>query len=212
MIRALSLSCLLSLLPAVTRADAPGAFDYYVLSLSWSPTWCALEGDDRDAPQCAAGQQTGWSLHGLWPQYESGYPDYCTVSRETDPSRRQSDAMADIMGSGGLAWYQWKKHGRCSGLTGPNYYALSRRAYDSITRPPLLRQLDHSVSLPATVIEDAFLEVNPTLTADMITITCDSNRIGEARICLTKDLTPRVCGADVRRDCGLQDALFDPIR
>jgi len=34
------------------RADGEkaGVFDYYVLSLSWSPTWCAIEGDQRISP------------------------------------------------------------------------------------------------------------------------------------------------------------------
>jgi ribonuclease T2 len=32
------------------------------------------------------------------------------------------------------------------------------------------------------------------------------------RICLSRDLDPRTCGADVVRDCTLSDALFSPIR
>lgn len=54
----------------LARADGEraGDFDYYVLSLSWSPTWCALEGDERGSPQCDADRDLGWVLHGLWPQ------------------------------------------------------------------------------------------------------------------------------------------------
>lgn len=190
-------------------ADEPGEFDYYILALSWSPNWCALEGDARDAEQCD--RDLGWSLHGLWPQNESGYPEDCRTAAQ-DPTRRESDSMADIMGSGALAWYQWKKHGRCSGLSGPDYYRLSRTAYDRVFRPEVLRQLDKTVTLPASVVEAAFLEANPGWQPDMLTVTCKDGRIQEVRICLTRNLDPRICGTDVRRDCQMTDALFSPIR
>lgn len=195
-------------LPA--RADEAGAFDYYVLSLSWSPTWCALEGDAQGSPQCD--RPLGWILHGLWPQYEQGYPEYCATNAR-DPSRAQTAAMADIMGTGGLAWHEWQKHGRCSGMTAGGYFERSREAYAGIVRPEVLRQLEAPVRLPARVVEEAFLEANPALFPDAITITCRAGRVQEARICLTRDdLTPRRCGADVIRDCTQSDALLAPIR
>lgn len=203
---------LLLLLFSATLANADGEpageFDYYVLSLSWSPTWCALEGDARGSPQCD--RPLGWVLHGLWPQYERGWPANCpTVHR--NPSRTQTEAMADIMGTSGLAWYQWQKHGRCSGLAAADYYRLARLAYDRVNRPEVLRKLDRPVKLPASVIEEAFLQANPDLTADMLTITCKDGRIQEARLCLTRDLTPRPCAPDVRRDCTMTNALLDPV-
>ncbi len=196
---------------AKAEGERAGDFDYYVLSLSWSPTWCAIEGDRRNARQCDERYDYGWILHGLWPQNERGFPSYCNTSARP-PSRGETNAMADVMASGGLAWHQWKKHGRCSGLTSQEYFAAARKAYNAVVRPPILRKLDHTVKLPASVIEEAFLKSNPDMTADMITITCKQGRIQEARICLTKDLKPRVCGADVVRDCSMKDALFDPIR
>ena len=203
------LIALLAVFALPARAEEAGRFDYYVLSLSWSPTWCALQGDAEASPQCD--QPLGWILHGLWPQYESGYPDYCATTAR-DPSRRQTGDMADIMGSGGLAWHEWQKHGRCSGLSAKDYFALSRDAYASVTRPEVMQQLEEPVRLPARVVEEAFLEANPDLFADAITITCRSDRIQEARICLTRDdLPPRRCGEDVIRDCALQDALLDPV-
>ena len=66
--------------PAHAGGERAGDFDYYVLSLSWSPTWCAIEGDDRGADQCDARHDYGWILHGLWPQNERGYPSYCNTS------------------------------------------------------------------------------------------------------------------------------------
>ncbi len=202
------LALLLTTTLARAEGEPAGEFDYYVLALSWSPTFCALEGEARDNPQCD--RPLGWVLHGLWPQYEDGWPSYCNTTAR-NPSRAETGAMADIMGSGGSAWHQWKKHGRCSGLAPEDYFQLARLAYDSVTRPEVFRRLDRPVRVPASVIEEAFLEANPSLNPDMLTITCKSRRIQEARLCLTRDLEPRICGDDVIRDCALQDALLDPI-
>ncbi len=209
--RALGAILIAIVLATAARAEGerPGAFDYYVLALSWSPSWCAVEGDARGAPQC--GRDLGWSLHGLWPQREVGWPSWCTGAGR-DPTRRETGEMVDIMGSGGLAWHQWRKHGRCSGLDGPGYLALSRAAYAAIERPALLRELRRPVRLPAKVVEAAFVEANPGLAPDMITVTCRDGRVMEARICLTKALGLRRCGPDVLRDCALEDALLDPVR
>ncbi len=193
------------------EGEQAGDFDYFVLSLSWSPNWCALEGAARAAPQCDPDRDLGWVLHGLWPQYETGWPSYCR-SAQADPSRAETAAMADVFGSADAAWYQWKKHGRCVGSTPANYFAAARRAYEAVNRPEVFRKLDDPVKLPASVVEAAFLQANRGWSADMVTITCKSGRIQEARICLTKDLEPRICGPDVVRDCTMSDALFDPIR
>jgi ribonuclease T2 len=196
---------------AWAEGERAGDFDYYVLALSWTPTWCALDGDDRNSPQCDAGQGYGFTLHGLWPQYEDGWPSFCPTAARP-PSRAETGAMVDIMGSSGLAWHQWRKHGSCTGLSSQDYFRLSRLAYDRVTRPDLLRRLDRPVRLPAQVIEEAFLEENPALTDEMLTVTCRDGRVQEVRFCLTRDLEPRACAPDVARDCTLQDALFEPMR
>lgn len=202
---------ILTALPALADGEKPGQFDYYVLALSWSPNWCAREGDARASDQCDARHDHGWILHGLWPQYHRGWPSYCKTA-ERAPSRGMTAAMADIAGSSGLAWHQWKKHGTCSGLSAADYYALSRQAYELVNRPQVLRNLTQEVALPAQVIENAFLRANTAWQPDMLTITCNSGYIEEARLCLSKDLTPVPCGADVIRDCKMQDALLAPVR
>ena len=198
-------------LAAMAEGEKPGVFDYYVLSLSWSPNWCALEGDARKSEQCDTRQDHGWILHGLWPQFHRGFPSYCqSVKRPPSPSMTAD--MAEIMGTSGLAWHQWKKHGVCSGLSAKDYYALSRRAYEQVVRPPVFRRLDRTVKLPASVVEDAFLKANPKWKPDMLTITCKKGYIQEARLCLSRDLKPVPCGRDVIRDCRMRDAVFTPIR
>jgi ribonuclease T2 len=208
--RGLILACLMAS-PAMADGERAGEFDYYVMALSWSANWCALEGDDRGDPQCDAGRGLTFTLHGLWPQYEDGWPAFCRTG-ERDPSRSQTAAMADIMGGAGLAFYEWKKHGRCSGLSADAYFDLSRRAYEGVVIPQIFELLDQDIALPASVVEEAFIAENPQLSRDQITITCDEGMIQEARICLTRDLEPRRCGADVIRDCRLQDAVMEAVR
>lgn len=197
--------------PAWAEGERAGEFDYYVLALSWSPAWCASEGDARGAPECRDGGGRGWTLHGLWPQHEEGWPSWCRAAGR-EATRGETAAMADLMGSAGLAWHQWRKHGRCSGLGPADYFALSREAWARVARPAVFARLDAAVRLPASVVEEAFLEANPLLGADGVTVECRDGRVREVRVCLTRGLEPRACGRDVRRDCGLRDALLEPVR
>jgi ribonuclease T2 len=189
----------------------PGRFDYYVLSLSWSAGWCALTGDARRDPQCARGRGLSFTLHGLWPQNETGYPAACH-SPARDPSRSQTAAMADIMGSPGLAWHEWKEHGRCSGLSAADYFAKARRAYGAVTIPPVLAHLDKTLRVKPSVIAQAFLEANPKLRRPDISVTCSHGLIQEVRICLTKALEPRRCSADAADACRLPAAILSAVR
>ncbi len=208
--------CLVTLLAvsprgAAAEGEIAGEFDYYVLSLSWSPNRCALEGGARRSPQCDASQDHGWIMHGLWPQFHRGYPSFChTVERP--PSRGMTATMADIMGTPGLAWHQWKKHGSCTGLSAATYFETSREAYAAVQRPAVFRKLTKGITLPASVVEAAFLKSNPEMSADGVTVTCKNGYIQEVRICLSKTLAPVPCGRDVIKDCTLNNALFAPIK
>ncbi|CAB3778800.1 Ribonuclease [Paraburkholderia ultramafica] len=51
---------------APAQRNVPGKFDYYVLSLSWSPDYCS--GNAQDTQQCGPTKRFGFVPHGLWPQ------------------------------------------------------------------------------------------------------------------------------------------------
>lgn len=190
----------LAALALLAALAGPGAtaraadFDYYLLALSWSPSWCAAA--RGPAPeQCAPDRDLGFTLHGLWPQYDDGgWPEDCATEAR-DPSRRMTQGMADIMGSPGLAWYQWKKHGRCAGLEAGDYFGRARRAYRAFALPGLAERPQ-----TAAAIEQAFRSAHPELAPDDLIVTCAEGRIQEVRICLTPALAPRPCAADVLAD------------
>jgi ribonuclease T2 len=202
---------MLSAVAAFADGERAGEFDYYVMALSWTPSFCATEGDARGSEQCDAGTGFGWTLHGLWPQYEDGWPSYCNTNAR-NPARADTAEQSSLFGTSGLAWHQWNKHGRCTGLSAGDYYDLSRLAYDRVTRPEIFRKLDRTYRFPAPVVEEAFLETNPSLEADGVTVTCRDGFVREVRICLTRGLEPRECGRDVQRDCSLDIARMDPLR
>ena len=200
-------------LAALLLAAAPAAaqdFDYYVLALSWTPSFCASGGSAEDGPggQCDPGRNLGFTLHGLWPQYAAGgWPEQCETEAR-DPTRRETAAMADIMGSGSLAWYQWRKHGRCTGLEAGRYFRLSRALYQALDlTPPAADRLS------ATDLEENFRAANSDFPPESVVVTCRAEAIRELRLCIGTDLEPRPCGRDVLADAcrsrGPQD--FPPI-
>lgn len=192
-------------------ADQAGDFAYYVLALSWSPSWCLVEGDARRAAQCDPVEDTGFILHGLWPQHLDGWPEYCEPDTR-DPTPAEAAAMADIMGSEGLARHEWEKHGTCSGLGPEGYYALSRQAFPAIRRPERLRALAEPARLAPAAIERAFLAANPTLAPEAVSVTCRDGLFREVRICLDRALAPRPCTGPAARECPLPEVVVPRVR
>ena len=112
-----------------TRAQAmPAAFDYYLVALSWSPTWC--ESNPHDREQCGA-RGYGFVLHGLWPQHERGGGPQDCATRERPDAATVERTLA-FMPSRRLIDHEWRAHGACSGLDATSYFALSDRAYAAV--------------------------------------------------------------------------------
>ncbi len=170
---------------------------YLVLALSWSPSWCAAEGDARGDARCAPGAGTGWLVHGLWPQHEAGgWPEFCDTAHPP-PDRRMTGAMEDIMGSAGLARHQWTKHGSCSGLSPAAYFDRTRAAFAALTFPETIRARDASLRLAPDAVLAAFRAANPAVAPDMVVLTCRQGNAQEIRLCLSRDLRPRPCDPDL---------------
>ena len=212
-ISALLVALSLSLSLPVPAQDRAGEFDHYLLALSWIPAYCAIDGDERRDPRCAEGQATGWAVHGLWPQHEDGdWPEYC-LTPQRDPSRRETAAQAGLFGTSGSAWHQWNKHGRCSGLSAADYYALVAEATARVALPEVFEGVTRALRVDPDVVEAAFIEANPGLAPDMLVTTCPRGDLVEIRLCLTRGLEPRPCATEtLRRECRRDAATLLPLR
>lgn len=178
----------------------PGDFDFYVLSLSWSPAYCAEEGDNANSQQCDARRSYGFIVHGLWPQYEHGYPRECYTSQRYVPDSIVHD-MRDIMPSGSLVGHQWRMHGSCSGLSQRDYFGTIRKAYESVSIPKQFQDVRSDGEFSANDIERAFVAANRGLNEDGISTACGKKLLREVRICMTRDLKFRTCGELERKAC-----------
>ncbi len=193
---------------AQSRGGAAGSFDFYVLSLSWSATFCNTEGRNRDSRQCDAGRNPGFVVHGLWPQYERGYPSFCGPSGR-NPSRANIDEALEVLPDAGLARHQWRKHGSCSGLSPSGYFAETRKARGRVQIPPPFVAPRHGARWSTREIEQAFIAINPGLRPDMMAVTCKRGMLEEVRICVTRDLRGfRPCQEVDRDSCRAPDVMI----
>ena len=196
------------------RQNAPGEFDFYVLSLSWSPSFCEAASEcgsgGRSQVQCGE-RPFSFVVHGLWPQYEHGFPNYCQrPSPRLD--RNIMSSMLDLMPAPGLIFNEWDKHGTCSGLGARAYFETIRKARSAVKIPPEYLELSAPKTVAPAEIEDAFIKVNPGLSTSAIGVTCDKTRLGEVRICMSKDLQFRACEEIDRRVCRRDQVVMPPIR
>ena len=197
------------------RQNAAGEFDFYVLSLSWSPSYCE-EASERGSSgrsqqvQCG-GRPFSFVVHGLWPQYEHGFPDYCQrPSPRLD--RNIVSSMLDLMPAPGLIFNEWDKHGTCSGLGAKAYFETIRKARSAVKIPEEYLELSAPKTVAPAEIEDAFIKANPGLSASAIAVTCNRTRLSEVRICMSKDLQFRACEEIDRRACRRDEVVMPPMR
>jgi ribonuclease T2 len=185
------------------RQNAPGQFDFYVLALSWSPSYCeaAAERAPKRPPdrQCA-GRPFSFVVHGLWPQYERGFPSYCQVPAPR-MDRGTMTSMLDLMPSPKLVFHEWDRHGTCSGLTVRAYFETIRKARAVVKIPADYLDLAKPITVRPDEVVDAFVKANPGLPREGIAVACGSKRLEEVRVCLGKDLSFRACAETVQRSC-----------
>lgn len=190
---ALAILALLGWILLEMRGERPGSDSYLVLALSWTPSWCAVEGAARGDARCQAGSGAGWLVHGLWPQHDNGtWPEFCDTDHPA-PTRAALQGMLDIMGSVGLARHQWAKHGSCSGWDADGYFAQTRAAFQGLEFPQSLDAQGQPRQIAPDMVLAEFRAANPRIAPDMVALTCRAGMAQELRLCLTLDLEPRRC-------------------
>ncbi|MFZ4377978.1 MAG: ribonuclease T2 family protein, partial [Saprospiraceae bacterium] len=199
--------------------NVAGEFDYYVLNMSWSPSYCAGQARDSYDPQCdrSDGKRYSFVLHGLWPQYApKGWPEFCPTRRRPFVPRPIINGMLDIMPSEKLVIHEYRKHGTCSGLEPNAYYDLSRKLFEAIKIPDSYRNPFEPKFVSTASLADDFMRANPWLKPDMFAVACGGpgNRLREIRFCFSKDGQPRSCtnNEDQRRLCTASRLYVPPVR
>ncbi|MGJ5818882.1 ribonuclease T2 family protein [Paludibaculum fermentans] len=193
------------------KIGEPGQFDYYLLTMSWSPAYCQGRNTGPNDPQCGLDRSFSFILHGLWPQYTkpkngSGWPQFCT----TDKGLSDPKTMLDIMPSLSLINHEWTRHGTCSGMNADNYFKTARKALQSIKVPAKFQSPKEYFTISPGEVKKEFLQANPGLTAGMIAISCSANFLSEVRVCLDKNLKPIPCTG--QRECKASSVRVPPVR
>ncbi|TWF56778.1 ribonuclease T2 family protein [Neorhizobium alkalisoli] len=194
------------------RQDRAGVFDFYVLSLSWSPSFCASNKGGSNDDQCGIDKHYRFIVHGLWPQYEKGYPDFCRSSEPDRVAYSLGRSLFDIMPSMGLIGHEWRKHGVCSGLSQRDYFGQIRQAFSNVKIPADLSQGSATATLSPADIETKFVAANPGMSTKGISTSCQNRQLTEVRICLTKDLQFRDCQEVDRDSCRAGQLSVPPPR
>ena len=194
------------------RQNEPGKFDFYLLALSWSPSFCAEAGERPSArQQCSAERPYSFVVHGLWPQYEKGFPEFCQ-----NPAPRLDrgivSSMLDLMPAPRLIFNEWDKHGVCSGLPARGYFETVRKARAAVKIPAEFLEPKTVLHVTPEEVEEAFVKANPGLSRAGIAVTWGSTRLNEVRICLSRDLKFRDCADADRRACRRDKLVMPPVR
>jgi ribonuclease T2 len=198
---------------AHAQRNKPGMFDYYLLSLSWSPDHCASHPDDGQ--QCASGKRLGFVLHGLWPQYLRGYPENCSTVKLPPSVKSQ---FAGLYPSDALFVHEWEKHGTCSGLLPADYLALSKELKDGVIIPAPYKAPSQPFRTTIGELRTAFRDANPTLPEDAIAMSCSGSGrfLQEVYVCFDKDSHARTCSDEVvkkvPKSCGQPSFLVRSVK
>ena len=192
------------------RHNEPGNFDYYVLALSWSPSFCETAVGSASQQQCGR-RSYAFVVHGLWPQYDKGFPEACQVPAPR-LDRRIVNSMLDLMPAPALIFHEWDAHGTCSGLGPQEYFDTVRKARAMVTVPS--EYLNPATLLTVTPHEviDNFVKTNQNLSPADLEIDCDRTRLREVRICLSRDLHFRNCTGGGRSACRSEKVVMPPMR
>jgi len=180
-----------------SQSGEKGEFDYYLMALSWSPSFCQTHPDAEE--QCQH-KGFGFVLHGLWPQYDAGGgPENCATTDEVD--KKTIEHTLAFMPSRSLITHEWRAHGACSGMAPEDYFALADRAFAAVHVPPELAAPEQPVETTLDALRASFKQANPDLTDDMMSLHCSRGELVEVRVCLDKNVTLHTCGKRTQTRC-----------
>ena len=199
-----SLGCFPSHRRHKSRSVETGAFDFYILVLAWAPEFCYSH---PDASECST--HSGFVVHGLWPQNSDGsYPSNCATNH---PPPSDFSSLADIMPQE-IIRHEWQTHGTCSGLSGDAYFALIRRAFESVTIPADLKAPSSSSTMHPRELKQDFEKVNASLNDSEIAVQLRGRYLNAVEICLSKTEALKPAACSNVRDASGGSFIVPPVR
>lgn len=164
------------------RPGKPGIFDYYSLYLRWAPSYCA---EYEGSPQaCSGTRHLGFVLRSLSPMFRSGlWPEYCSDQMLTP---QDTAAFPTLYPSPSLMEKEWAQHGTCSDLAPLSYFQLGKDLLVAIHIPSALAKPEHAFSSSREEIVRAFVQSNPRIQADGLTVTCSGRFLTGIHLCYDK--------------------------
>lgn len=190
--------------------NAP-TFAYYVLVLSYAPSFCLQTAGDKDPRECGAGRHTSFLVQGLWAQGETTRgPENCGSPGLISGSIIQT--MLNYMPTESLIQHEWKSHGTCSGLGTEDFFYAVRKARDSLDIPPDLNAPSQMLELTPAQIEEKFAAENRGFPAKAFRTSCYPDKsLQEVRVCFNRDLSPRPCGSSAGA-CSATSVKIPPVQ
>jgi ribonuclease T2 len=179
------------------ETSAPAPFDYYVLSLSWAPGFCAQPGNASGNPkECAPGTRVGFIVHGLWPEADTGQsPETCAKAAKV-PKAVVDLVLTDML-SPTLIQHEWATHGTCTGESPFDYFSSIVQARSEVQIPVQITSIEDQIKESPGQIEMQFGAANSSFPATAFRTSCPMGNFQEERICFDKTLKPQACTASV---------------
>jgi Ribonuclease I len=131
----LALLCVMSLVSVINSVP----YDYYVFASIWAGTNCYMQPCYEN--QTASLNPTFVNIHGLWPNYFNGYPQYCDNTSSYNPNNIPSLLLNKMETNwNGMNWttydfhdHEWTKHGTCWNDPAGDQVSDSRKQLDYFT-------------------------------------------------------------------------------
>lgn len=219
----LIISSILLLMALITTCSAwggnapgnvSGDFDFYVLALSWSPDFCAGPGG-KNSEQCGPGTNPGFVLHGLWPQYQKGFPQNCSSAPFPSPLKRE---FSGLFPNDRLYAHEWRRHGTCSALSPREYLTLAQKLKQAAPLPPRYGHLREPVRTTPAALRKEFKAVGAGLPDNGMAVFCSGSGrfLKEVFLCYNRVGKPSACSSEIlsrsARSCRQTDFLIRPGR
>lgn len=194
--------------PSAPTDATTGDFDYFLLTLSWAPEFCASNPKGAKSAECDPKKHMGLVVHGLWPQYDNGkWPQDCA---STPPVASSTiNHMMPIMPGKDLIQHEWSKHGTCSGLAVQDYFGAIEKLYNGLEVPDEFKKPSASAQTNAAEIEKKFVAAN-NAPKGAFRVSCPQNEFSAVEICLTKDLQYQACPTTVK-ECRASQIAVRPV-